>query len=389
MLFPRYSSRMIDYPTRLRKAQARMIDLGVDLMFLPYSASLHYLMGVAREEQNFGNTIYPGDWMTGAWIAADCAPILTLPRMQAAFHGTHTQHAVRVLPDAGDPLALVQDVLAALRISGKARVAIEDRARAETVLNIQALLPGMALTCASDILQPLRMLKDAAEIEVLRKAGAITEAAYEATLSRIKPGMTNLDLITEVNYQLLKAGSFAPSFQTSFYNMGPGFPFAFGNAADVMLVPLSPPVAICFDFGAVLDGYCYDFGRAVHFGEPGAEYRRAYDLVIASQAAGIAALKAGNTCEQADAAARAVIVDGGYGEGFRHRLGHGIGMDVHEPPFLTAGSSTVMEPGMCFTVEPSITLPHVFSARVEDVVVVGETGGMALTARFKELRVYA
>ncbi len=73
-----------------------MIDLSVDLMFLPYSASLHYLMGVAREEQNFGNTIYPGDWMTGAWIAADCAPILTLPQMQAAFHGTHTQHAVRV-----------------------------------------------------------------------------------------------------------------------------------------------------------------------------------------------------------------------------------------------------------------------------------------------------
>ena len=105
MLVPRYSSRMIDYPTRLRNAQARMIELGVDLMFLPYSASLHYLMGVAREEQNFGNTIYPGDWMTGAWIAADCEPILTLPRMQAAFHGTHTQHAVRVLPDAGDPLA--------------------------------------------------------------------------------------------------------------------------------------------------------------------------------------------------------------------------------------------------------------------------------------------
>ena len=113
MLVPRYSSRMIDYPTRLRKAQARMIELGVDLMFLPYSASLHYLMGVAREEQNFGNTIYPGDWMTGAWIAADCAPILTLPRLQAAFHGTHTQHAVRVLPDAGDPLALAQAVLPA------------------------------------------------------------------------------------------------------------------------------------------------------------------------------------------------------------------------------------------------------------------------------------
>jgi Xaa-Pro aminopeptidase len=94
--------------------------------------------------------------------------------------------------------------------------------------------------------------------------------------------------------------------------------------------------------------------------------------VIQSQAAGIAALKAGNTCEQADAAARAVIVDGGYGEHFRHRLGHAIGLDVHETPFLTEGDATVLEPGMCFTAEPSIFIPRHLGARIEDVVVVRE-----------------
>jgi Xaa-Pro aminopeptidase len=380
---------MPDYSKRLKAVQAGMAANRIDLMFLPYSANLDYVTGIHREEQNFGNTMYPGDWMTGAWIAPDRAPIITLPRMQADFHGGAAGFDVRVLPDADDPLAFVRGVLAALAVGAGASVAIEDRARAETVLNLYSLIPNPRFLSASAILRPMRVIKDADELTILRRAGDITEAAYEATIARIKPGMTNLDLITETNYQLKKHGSLAPSFQTSFYNMGRTFPFDFHNKEDVMLIPLEAPVSISFDFGGVLEGYCYDFGRSVFFGEPDAEYRACYDLVIASQAAGIAALKTGNTCEQADAAARAVIEDAGYGFAFRHRLGHGIGMDVHEPPFLTKGNTTVLQPGMCFTAEPSIFIPHRFGARVEDIVVVGDGGGEALTTRFKELRVIA
>ncbi|HEX5691892.1 MAG TPA: M24 family metallopeptidase, partial [Roseiflexaceae bacterium] len=123
------------------------------------------------------------------------------------------------------------------------------------------------------------------------------------------------------------------------------------------------------------------------FGEPSEEDRRVHALVMAAQAAGIAALRAGSTCAQADATARAIIADAGYGEAFRHRLGHAIGMDVHEPPFLTASDSTELRPGMCFTVEPSIFIPHRFGARVEDVVVVREDGGEPLTQGFQELHV--
>jgi Xaa-Pro aminopeptidase len=107
-----------------------------------------------------------------------------------------------------------------------------------------------------------------------------------------------------------------------------------------------------------------------------------------SQAAGIAALRAGDaTTTQADSAARKVITDAGYGEFFRHRLGHGIGMDVHEPPFLTAGDKTMLQEGMLFTVEPSITVPDGFSARVEDVVVARPGGGQPLTKGFQTLYV--
>ncbi len=379
---------MPNYTKRLQTVQQRMAELNIDLMFLPHSANLDYVTGIHREEQNFGNTMYPGDWMTGAWIAPARAPILTLPRMQADFHGgVHGDFDVRVLPDAADPKALVRDVLAAFDVGDNATVAIEDRARAETVLNLQSLIPNIKFSSASAMLRPMRVFKDADEIAILRKAGEITEAAYIATRDKLRHGMTTLDLITEVNFQLRKHGSFAPSFQTAFYNMGRNFPFNFQNKDEVILLPLEAPVSISFDFGSVLDGYCYDYGRSVFFGEPDEEYQRCYNLVIAAQAAGIAALKTGNTCADADAAARMVIENAGYGYAFRHRLGHGIGMDVHEPPFLTKSDNTLLQPGMCFTAEPSIFIPHQFGMRVEDIVVVGDTSGDCLTTQYKALHV--
>ena len=381
---------MPNHQQRLTAVQAQMAQQGIDLLFLNPSANLHYVTGISREEPNFGNTIYPGEWLTGAWIPQTGAPILTLPRMLADFHmGAVDGYDVRVLPDAGDPAQLVKDVLNSFKVADGAQIAVNDRAWAELVLNVQQLRPAATLSKASALLMPLRRIKDADEIAIMRKAGEITEAAYQATLPNLRHGMTNLDLITEVQYQLKKHGAKTESFVTSFYNMGRNYPFAFHNKDEVLLVPLDAPVSISYDFGAVYNGYCYDYGRSVYFGEPDAEYRKVYELVIGAQTAGIAALKAGNSCAQADAAARQVIVEGGYGHAFRHRLGHGIGMDVHEPPFLTVSDGTVLQPGMCFTAEPSIFLPLHLGCRVEDVVVVGENGGEALTTGFKTLHVVA
>ncbi len=381
---------MPDYANRLARVQTHMAQTNIDLLFLPISANLHYLTGIGREEPNFGNTMYPGEWLTGAWIPQSGAPILTLPRMLAEFHmGAVSGYDIRILADAADPLAMARDVLAGLNIAAGAGVAVEDRAWAETVLNIEHLLPNATLSRASALLMPLRRIKDEDEIAIMRAAGAVTEAAYAATRAQLRHGMSNLDLISEVKYQLKKHGALTDSFVTSFYNMGRNYPFDFTNREEVLQVPLEPPVSISFDCGAAYHGYCYDYGRSIFFGEPDEEYRRCYDLVMAAQAAGIATLRVGDTCARADAAARAVISDGGYGEAFRHRLGHAIGMDVHESPFLTASDHTVLEPGMCFTVEPSIFMPRHLGARVEDVVVVRETGGEALTAGYQALHVMA
>ncbi|MEM8858056.1 MAG: M24 family metallopeptidase, partial [Chloroflexota bacterium] len=169
---------------------------------------------------------------------------------------------------------------------------------------------------------------------------------------------------------------------------GPDHPLLFGQREATWKRLLNPPVCLLFDFGAILDGYCYDFGRTVLFGEPMEEYERIFELVMASQTAGIAALKAdGTTTAETDAAARQVIANGGYGPEFRHRLGHGIGMDVHEPPFLTAIDQTPLREGMLFTIEPSIMQFNTYSARVEDVVVVRKDAGEMLTTGFREMLV--
>ena len=280
-------------------------------------------------------------------------------------------------------------MLRTLRVQGTAGVAVEDRAWAESVLNLRRLLPDAQLSQASALLGPLRRVKDQGEIEILRAAGAITEAAFASTLPRLRHGMTNLDLITEVNYQLRKHGARTHSFVTSFYNVGKAHRLDFTDREEQMQVPLLAPVSVSYDFGAVYEGYCYDYGRSVFFGEPDVEYRRVHALVMEAQAAGIAALSAGGTCAQADTAARQVIEAAGYGAAFRHRLGHGIGLDVHEAPFLTATDSTILQEGMCFTVEPSIFVLDKLGARVEDVVVVRANGGDPLTAGYQALTVIA
>jgi Xaa-Pro aminopeptidase len=137
---------------------------------------------------------------------------------------------------------------------------------------------------------------------------------------------------------------------------------------------------VMFDFGGVVDGYCSDFGRTVVAGEPPDGLVEAYDVLLAAQEAGRAAARAGVRACDVNAACRAPIEDAGLGEHFRHRMGHGIGMDVHERPFLSTEDETPLEPGMTFTDEPSIIVPGRFSIRIEDIIVVEEGGGKKLNS---------
>lgn len=375
--------------SRLKQYQSLLAGK-VDLAFIPISTDLEYLLGVPRDIPNFGVTLHPGAWLEGAWLTPEAEPILALPRMSAEYGGLGSIKGIdlRVLGDWDDPVALVRDIISGLKLPDRPRIAVSDRAHAESLIQLQRLLPNALFESATELLRPLRVVKSDDEIALMREAGAVTEKAFADVLAQLKVGMTELDIIAEVDYQMKRHGSLGPSFTTSLYNSGPNHPLLMGKRLESWPRRIEPPVSVLFDFGAVLHGICYDFGRTVSFGAPSDEQVKVHRLIMDSQAAGIAALKVdGTTCEQVDAAARQVIEDAGYGQAFRHRLGHGIGWDVHEPPFLTKGDTTPLREGMMFTIEPSIFQATGFSARVEDVVVARPGGGEPLTRNFQDLYV--
>ena len=377
----------MSHQDRLQRFQ-ELLRQQADLAFFPISSDLQYLTAVPRDVPNYGHNIHPGDWLEGAWIAPGHDPVLPLPRMTAEFGGLDRLDNIdiRVLGDWDEPDVMLKNILDDFNLPDKPRVAISDFTRGETISRLQPLLPDATWLSATDLLRPMRVIKTQADIDEMKEAGRITEAAFADTVAALRPGMTELEIVAEVNYQLRKHGSLGQSFTTSLYNSGPNHPLKFGQRMATWHRTLDPPVSVLFDFGGIYRGWCYDFGRTVFFGEPNAEAIRVYELVMASQAAGIAALKAGDaTTTDADRAARQVIEEAGYGEAFRHRLGHGIGMDVHEPPFLTQGDETPLEEGMLFTIEPSIMQFHDYSARVEDVVVARPDGGEKLTNGWQDL----
>lgn len=375
------------YDDRVKRFQ-QVLQSEADLAFFSISSDLQYLAGVPRDIPNYGITLHPGAWLEGAWLTPSHKPVLALPRMTAEFGGLErlTSIELRVLGDWDDPASLVRDILKGFDLPARPRVAISDFATGETVTHLQRILPDAIFVSGTDLMRQLRVIKTEDDIAVMRRAGEITEAAFADVIKALKYGMTELDVVTEVDYQLRRHGSLGPSFTTSLYNSGTNYPLIFGDRLNTWKRVLQPPVSILFDFGAVHEGWCYDYGRTVFFGDPSDEAQKVYDLVMASQAAGVAALRAGeHTTEQTDAAARKVIEEAGYGKEFRHRLGHAIGMDVHEPPFLTKGDTTLLREGMLFTIEPSITQMHSFSARVEDVVVARPGGGEKLTNGYQSL----
>lgn len=378
----------INFSERLTRARAKMQELNIGLLYIPPSTNLEWLLGIPRERPSFTNVMYPGGWLAGAFVGTDRGPILAVPRMFAEFDlGIIPGMDLRILPDRGDPAELAQSVLGEFNLQGKA-IALEDRTWASSALNLQALLPENEFTLASRVMQPLRMVKDGTEIALMKRAGEMVDLAMAEVLKKLRVGVSELEILSEIDYQLLRLGSQATSFPTSLYIINPKRAGEMVHDKGKSTHPIEPGIAVPFDFGAIYNGYCSDFGRTVWIGEPPAEYLRAHALVMQAQRAGAETMKAGQvTAAQVDAAARSIIEDAGFGKGFRHRLGHGIGMDVHEPPFLTHFDHTILQNGMTFTDEPSILLDDRWMVRVEDVFVVREGRGEALSNYSREVMV--
>lgn len=237
---------------------------------------------------------------------------------------------------------------------------------------------------ASDVLGSLRLKKEKEEIEAMRRAVQVAQNALEATLPMIKIGMTEKELAAELVTQLLKHGSEPELPFSPIVSGGP-------NSANPHASPserrLQAGDLLVIDWGATIDGYISDLTRTFAVGDVDTEYEMIHKIVQEANAAGRAAGKPGIPCADVDKAARAVIEGGGYGQYFTHRTGHGIGMEGHEEPYIRGDNMQTLEPGMAYTVEPGIYLPGRNGVRVEDNVVVMETGSESLSDMPREIRV--
>ena len=272
----------------------------------------------------------------------------------------------------------------ALGLDGK-RIGVEPRQlRLLEFRHVQAGAPEADYPDASDVLAGLRLRKDKAEVDAMRRAVKIAQDALEATIPSIKIGMTERELSSELVVQLLRHGSEPEMPFAPIVSGGP-------NAANPHASPsdrkLQAGDMLVVDWGAAYDGYISDLTRTFAVGEVDDEFRKIHKIVQEANAAGRAAGKPGVPCANVDIAARTVIEKAGYGEFFTHRTGHGIGMEGHEEPYMRGDNMQMLEPGMAFTVEPGIYLPGRNGVRIEDNVVITETGADVLSDLPREIRV--
>ena len=362
---------------RLNNLTASMRTSKLDAVILNPGPTLTYLTGVHFHLMERPVVLF---------VAPGQDPVLVLPelelpkmelfpyKVQAVAYGENPSEWENAFRKAAQALGL----------DGK-RIGVEPRQlRLLEFSHVKAGAPESEFPDASNVLSMLRLKKDKAEVDSMRRAVKIAQDALEATIPFIKIGMTERELSSELVMQLLKNGSDSEFPFAPIVSAGP-------NSANPHASPterkLQAGDLLVVDWGAAYEGYISDLTRTFSVGEVEDEYQRIHKIVQESNAAGRAAGKPGVPCADVDKAAREVIEKSGYGKYFTHRTGHGIGMEGHEDPYMRGDNMQLLEPGMAYTVEPGIYLTGRNGVRIEDNIVITETGADCLSDMPREIRV--
>ncbi len=362
---------------RLNHLTASMRTSKLDAVILNPGPTLTYLTGVHFHLMERPVVLF---------VAPGQDPVLVLPelelpkmelfpyKVQAVAYGENPSEWENAFRKAAQALGL----------DGK-RIGVEPRQlRLLEFSHVKAGAPESEFPDASNVLSMLRLKKDKAEVDSMRRAVKIAQDALEATIPLIKIGMTERELSSELVMQLLKNGSDSEVPFAPIVSAGP-------NSANPHASPterkLQAGDLLVVDWGAAYDGYISDLTRTFSVGEVEDEYQRIHKIVQESNAAGRAAGKPGVPCAAVDKAARDVIEKAGYGKYFTHRTGHGIGMEGHEDPYMRGDNMQLLEPGMAYTVEPGIYLTGRNGVRIEDNIVITESGADCLSDMPREIRV--
>jgi Xaa-Pro aminopeptidase len=355
---------------RLAKVRQRMANLRLDSLIVSSLPSIHYLSGFTgssgsllitpRQTVFFTDSRY--DLQSHAEVKAAKIRISKGDALMAAATWGSTQALGRTGFDSGT-VSVHQYNRLKDTLSPKNRKKNSDR-----------LVPAL------NLVEDLRMVKDAVEIELLRQAVQLGSRCFEETLPLLRDGVREFELAAELEYKMRRYGAEKPAFETI---------IAFG---DRTALPHARPTDkklkanefVLFDLGVILSGYCSDMTRTVYWGKAPASAKKMYKAVLEAQLASEAAVHAGLSCGEADRAARRVLEKQGYGKYFSHSTGHGLGLEIHENPRLAAKQKTVLQEGMAITIEPGAYIPGVGGVRIEDVVIVHKDRGEVLTQTAKQ-----
>lgn len=319
-----------------------------------------------------GYSFHLSERPTLALIPVDQPPVMVVPALEAGK--VSELEAFAYTDEEGYAMAF-HEACVALELAD-ARIGVEAlRMRLLEARLLERYAAGSHLVPADELLSQLRVQKSSLELAAMRRAIAVAETAFLGWLADLHPGMTEREATARLVARLLTSGADAISFDPIVAG-GP-------NGALPHAVPGSRPLAygdwLVVDWGAFVEGYASDLTRAVTLGPPAGPLCAVHELVLRANEAGRAAARPGVAAEAVDAAARAVIAAAGHGEHFTHRTGHGLGLEVHEPPYIVAGNAAVLLPGMTFTVEPGVYLEGVGGVRIEDNVVITAAGAETLS----------
>lgn len=348
----------------IAKITAQLPEHGLDAMLVTSAPGERYAVGFEGE-----------GWVL---VSRDGARYSTDGRYIEAARQQVTGAEIVLTERGQSHLALAREEI---RRRGLKRVGFESgRVSADELGRWKDSLP-CELVAAQGLLDGLRAAKDEEELARMRQAQRITDEAFREILNFIRPGLTEQEVAARLVYELLRRGGERVSFDP--------IVAAGANGSKPHAVPgdtvIQPGMFVTMDFGCVWRGYCSDMTRTVAVGKPAPEMERVYQVVLEAQQAGIAAARAGLAGREIDAAGRTVIQAAGYGEAFSHSFGHSLGLEIHESPNAAPGEERIMPVGAVVSAEPGIYLPGRFGVRIEDVIVLSETGCRDLTKSPKEL----
>lgn len=364
----------MNYAERIKRAQAEMAQQQIDWILIAPSSDLVYLMGYpAHSSERLTALATPQEGNE---------PFVVVPRLEAPRlserHDLLEILDLRSWEETEDPVALVTRGMGAT--SGK-KIAVSDQMWSGFLLKLQAANPDAIFVNANQVIKELRQIKAEDELVCLREASRLTDEAWEEFVSTVTlAGKTEKEAGQILGGLMAKRGLGNPSFMI--VASGPGSASPHYLTSDKVIAEGD---AVVFDFGGNIQGYKSDITRTVHVGEPGEEFRNVYAIVNEARQKAFEAVQPGLACEDFDAVARKVITDAGYGEYFIHRVGHGLGLDTHEEPYMVGGNRQPMRPGMVFSDEPGIYMPGKFGVRIEDSVLCTETGGELLNNARRDL----